>query len=54
VAPYLIDTSVGYRRSNPAVTGRLAELLTADNVAITEPIRLEILSSAGGRRTTTP
>ena len=46
MATYLIDTSVWHRRGNPAVTDRLAELFAADEVAITEPIRLEVLFSA--------
>jgi predicted nucleic acid-binding protein len=43
---YLIDTSAWHRRSDPAVRARWTELLTADEVAITEPIRLEVLYSA--------
>jgi predicted nucleic acid-binding protein len=46
MATYLIDTSVWHRRANPAVTDRLAELFAADEVAITEPVRLEVLFSA--------
>jgi len=46
VATYLIDTSVWHRRGNPAVIDRLADLLGADEVAITEPIRLGVLFSA--------
>jgi predicted nucleic acid-binding protein len=46
VATYLIDTSVWHRRGNPAVVDRLADLFAADDVAITEPIRLEVLFSA--------
>jgi len=46
VATYLIDTSVWHRRGNPAVIDRLADLLAADDVALTEPIRLEVLFSA--------
>ena len=46
MATYLIDTSVWHRRGNPAVTNRLADLFAADEVAITEPIRLEVLFSA--------
>jgi predicted nucleic acid-binding protein len=46
VAAYLIDTSAWHRRANPAVAQKWAELLTADEVAITEPIRLEVLYSA--------
>jgi predicted nucleic acid-binding protein len=42
---YLIDTSVWHRRTHPVVAGRLADLLGADDVAITEPIRLEVLYS---------
>ncbi len=46
MATYLIDTSVWHRRGNPAVIDRLADLFAADEVAITEPIRLEVLFSA--------
>ncbi len=46
MATYLIDTSVWHRRGNPAVINRLADLFAADEVAITEPIRLEVLFSA--------
>lgn len=46
MATYLIDTSVRHRRGNLAVTDRLADLFGADEVAITEPIRLEVLFSA--------
>jgi predicted nucleic acid-binding protein len=46
MATYLIDTSVWHRRANPAVTDRLAELFAADEVAITEPVRLAVLFSA--------
>jgi len=46
VATHLIDTSVWHRRGNPAVIDRLADLFGADEVAITEPIRLEVLFSA--------
>ena len=46
MATYLIDTSVWHRRGNPAVIDRLADLFGADEVAITEPIRLEVLFSA--------
>jgi predicted nucleic acid-binding protein len=46
MATYLIDTSVWHRRANPVVTDRLAELFAADEVAITEPVRLEVLFSA--------
>lgn len=46
MATYLIDTSVWHRRSTPSVTDRLAELLAGDEIAITEPIRLEVLYSA--------
>ena len=46
MATYLIDTSVWHRRGNPAVIERLADLFVADEVAITEPIRLEVLFSA--------
>jgi predicted nucleic acid-binding protein len=46
VATYLIDTSVWHRRGNPAVLDRLADLFAADEVAISEPIRLEVLFSA--------
>lgn len=46
MATYLIDTSVWHRRGNPVVTDRLAELFAADDVAITEPVRLEVLYSA--------
>lgn len=46
MATYLIDTSVWHRRGNPAVLDRLADLFGADEVAITEPIRLEVLFSA--------
>lgn len=46
MATYLIDTSVWHRRGNPAVVDRLADLFAADDVAITEPIRLEVLFSA--------
>jgi predicted nucleic acid-binding protein len=46
VATYLIDTSAWHRRANPAVAQRWAELLTADEVSITEPIRVEVLYSA--------
>jgi predicted nucleic acid-binding protein len=46
VATYLIDTSVWHRRGNRAVIDRLADLFGADEVAITDPIRLEVLFSA--------
>ena len=46
MATYLIDTSVWHRRASAAVTDRLAELFAADEVAITEPVRLEVLFSA--------
>lgn len=46
MATHLIDTSVWHRRSDPAVTDRVAELLAGDGIAITEPIRLEVLYSA--------
>jgi predicted nucleic acid-binding protein len=46
VATYLIDTSVWHRRGSPAVVDRLTDLLGGDEVAITEPIRLEVLFSA--------
>jgi hypothetical protein len=46
VATYLIDTSVWHRRGDPAVLDRLADLFAADEVAITEPVRLEVLFSA--------
>ena len=46
MATYLIDTSVWHRRANAAVIDRLAELFAADEVAITEPVRLEVLFSA--------
>jgi len=46
VAKYLIDTSVWHRRGNSAVIDRLADLLAADEVAIGEPIRLDVLFSA--------
>ena len=46
MATFLIDTSVWHRRGNPAVIDRLADLFGADEVAITEPIRLEVLFSA--------
>jgi predicted nucleic acid-binding protein len=46
VATYLIDTSVWHRRSNAAVIARLADLFAADEVAIAEPVRLEVLFSA--------
>jgi len=46
VATYLIDTSVWHRRGNPVVINRLADLFAADEVAITEPVRLEVLFSA--------
>jgi predicted nucleic acid-binding protein len=50
VARYLIDTSVWHRRGHAVVADRVAELLTADDVAITEPIRLEVLYSARSAR----
>jgi predicted nucleic acid-binding protein len=46
VAKFLIDTSVWHRRANPAVIERLADLFASDEVAITEPVRLEVLFSA--------
>jgi predicted nucleic acid-binding protein len=46
VATYLIDTSVWHRRRNPAVIDRLSDLFASDEIAITEPVRLEILFSA--------
>ena len=46
MATYLIDTSVWHRRGSPAVLDRLADLFAADEVAITEPVRLEVLFSA--------
>ncbi|MEW6476912.1 MAG: PIN domain nuclease [Actinomycetota bacterium] len=46
MATFLIDTSVWHRRRTPAVIERLAELFAADEVAITEPVRLEVLFSA--------
>lgn len=46
MATYLIDTSVWHRRGNPAVIDRLADLFASDEVAITEPVRLEVLFSA--------
>jgi predicted nucleic acid-binding protein len=46
MAKYLIDTSVWHRRASAGVTDRLAELFAADEVAITEPVRLEVLFSA--------
>ena len=46
MATYLIDTSVWHRRGNPAVVDRLADLFASDDIAITEPIRLEVLFSA--------
>ena len=50
MATYLIDTSAWHRRANPAVAQKWAELLTADEVGITEPIRLEVLYSARSSR----
>ena len=50
MATYLIDTSVWHRRGNPAVINRLTDLLAADDVAITEPVRLEVLFSARSAR----
>lgn len=47
---YLVDTSAWHRRRDPAVLARWSELLTADDVAITEPLRLEILYSARNAR----
>lgn len=46
MAKFLIDTSVWHRRGNPAVIDRLADLFASDEVAITEPVRLEVLFSA--------
>lgn len=46
MATHLIDTSVWHRRGAPAVLARLADLFAADDVAITEPVRLEVLYSA--------
>jgi predicted nucleic acid-binding protein len=46
VAKYLIDTSVWHRRGNAAVIERLADLFAADEVGISEPVRLEVLFSA--------
>jgi predicted nucleic acid-binding protein len=46
VATYLIDTSVWHRRGNAAVIERLADLFADDEVAIAEPVRLEVLFSA--------
>jgi predicted nucleic acid-binding protein len=46
VATYLIDTSVWHRRRTPAVIDRLTDLFAEDEVAITEPVRLEVLFSA--------
>ena len=46
MAAYLIDTSVWHRRRAPAVIDRLADLFADDEVAITEPVRLEVLFSA--------
>ena len=46
MAKFLIDTSVWQRRGNPAVIDRLADLFASDEVAITEPVRLEVLFSA--------
>lgn len=46
MATYLIDTSVWHRRGNAAVIGRLADLFASDEVAIAEPVRLEVLFSA--------
>lgn len=46
MATYLIDTSVWHRRGNAAVIERLADLFAADEVAIAEPVRLEVLFSA--------
>lgn len=46
MATYLIDTSVWHRRGNPAIIDRLADLFAADEIAITELIRLEVLFSA--------
>lgn len=46
MAAYLIDTSVWHRRTASTVIDRLAELFAADEVAITEPVRLEVLFSA--------
>ena len=48
MATYLIDTSVWHRRRTPAVIDRLADLFAEDEVAITEPVRLEVLFSARG------
>ena len=45
MATYLIDTSVWHRRGNAAVIERLAGLLVTDEVAIAEPVRLEVLFS---------
>jgi predicted nucleic acid-binding protein len=46
VATYLIDTSVWHRRGDAAVIERLADLFATDEVAIAEPVRLEVLFSA--------
>jgi predicted nucleic acid-binding protein len=48
VAQYLPDTSAWNRST--AVAEKWAELLEANEVAICTPVRLELLSSARGRR----
>ena len=42
----LADTSLWHHRRNPSIVERWATEVTADRVATTEPVRLEVLYSA--------